>query len=97
MVLDYIFRKRQKGVAWSKFVNFTAQASESGIDLVTRFDGNTTILENMFPLHRYLASSLQSKGTHHQFLATTISTNPCRAVTAQEALRATVPSSPKLI
>jgi hypothetical protein len=30
---------RQKGVAWSQFFNFTDQASESGMDLVTRFDG----------------------------------------------------------
>jgi hypothetical protein len=30
---------RQKAVTWSQFFNFTAQASESGMDLVTRFDG----------------------------------------------------------
>jgi hypothetical protein len=74
---------RQKGVAWSQFFNFTAQASESGMDLVTRFDGIVRQLNNLREpvtpaqlYHRFLEASLQSKGTHHQLLATAIYTNP---------------------
>jgi hypothetical protein len=74
---------RQKGVAWSQFFNFTAQVSESGMDLVTRFDGIVRQLNNLREpvtpaqlYHRFLEDSLQSKGTHHQLLATAIYTNP---------------------
>jgi hypothetical protein len=65
--------ERQKGVAWSEFFNFTAQASESGMDLVTLFDGIVRQLQNLGEpvtpaqlYHRFLEASLQSKGTHHQ-------------------------------
>jgi hypothetical protein len=64
--------ERQKGVAWSQFFNFTAQASESGMDLVTRFDGIVRQLHNLGEpvtpaqlYQRFLEASLQSKGTHH--------------------------------
>jgi hypothetical protein len=74
---------RQKGVAWSQFFNFTTQASESGMDLVTRFDGIVRQLNNLREpvtpaqlYHRFLEASLQSKGTFHPLLATAIYTNP---------------------
>jgi hypothetical protein len=70
---------RQKGVAWSPFFNFTAQASESGMDPVTRFDGIVRQLHNLGEpvtpaqlYHQFLEASLQSKGTHHLLLATAI-------------------------
>jgi hypothetical protein len=53
------------------------------MDLVTRFDGIVRQLNNLrepvtpvqlYP--RFLEASLQSKGTHHQLLATAIYTNP---------------------
>jgi hypothetical protein len=74
---------RQKGVAWSQFFNFTAQASESEMDLVTRFDGIVRQFYNLEEpvtpaqlYHRFLEASFQSKGTHHQLQATAIYTNP---------------------
>jgi hypothetical protein len=74
--------ERQKGVAWSKFFHFTAHASESGMDLVTCFDGIVHQLPNLGEpvtpaqlFHRFLEASLQSNGTHHQLLATAIYTN----------------------
>jgi hypothetical protein len=74
---------RQKGVAWSQFFNFTASESESGMDLVTRFDGIVRHLQNLGEpvtpaqlYHRFLEASLQSPGSHHQLLATAIYTNP---------------------
>jgi hypothetical protein len=75
--------ERQKGVAWSQFFNFTAQSTESAMDLVSRFDGIVRQLENLGEpvtpaqlYHRFLEASLQSKGTHHQLLATAIYSNP---------------------
>jgi hypothetical protein len=53
------------------------------MDLVTRFDGIVRQLNNLREpvtpaqlYHRFLEASLQSKGTHHQLLATAIYTNP---------------------
>jgi hypothetical protein len=53
------------------------------MDLVTRFDGIVRQLNNLGEpvtsaqlYHRFLDASLQSKGTHHQLLATAIYTNP---------------------
>jgi hypothetical protein len=53
------------------------------MDLVTRFDGIVRQLLNFVEpvtpaqlYHRFLEASLQSKGTHHQLLATAIYTNP---------------------
>jgi hypothetical protein len=67
---------RQKGVAWSQFFNFTAQASESGMDLVTRFDGIVRQLNNLREpvtpaqlYHRFLeehSSSASGNGDIHK-------------------------------
>jgi hypothetical protein len=53
------------------------------MDPVTRFDGIVRQLNNLREpvtpaqlYHRFLEASLQSKGTHHQLLATAICTNP---------------------
>jgi hypothetical protein len=74
---------RQKGVAWSQFFNFTARASEAGMDLVTHFDDIVRQFHNLGEpvtpaqlYHRFLEASLQSKGAHHQLLDTAIHTNP---------------------
>jgi hypothetical protein len=86
--------ERQKGVAWSKLFDFTAHASESGMDLVTRFGGIVRQLQNLGEpvtpaqlYHRFLESSLLSKGTHHQLLATAIYTNPAPLTYEQMKVR----------